>query len=202
MKFILTGSFCLLLSLCTTAQKLWSETDRKYIVDKLTRTRDSLVKETENLTAAQWNFKESPERWTIQQVVEHINIWELLLMHEVSKGLSAGPQTELNTTAKPDSLYVGFILEEKPHVSVEYTRPFTYSLPMGLNDGKNNLAWFLKMRNESIDYLKMAAEDLRSHYLKPGRPNIHQVYITVFGHTERHLRQIRKIKTNKAYPKT
>ena len=73
---------------------------------------------------------------------------------------------------------------------------------MGLNDGKTNVAWFLKMREESIAYLKTATEDLRTYYLKPGRPNIHQVYITIFGHTERHLRQVRKIKANSNYPKS
>ncbi|HKO80331.1 MAG TPA: DinB family protein [Chitinophagaceae bacterium] len=202
MKFILMASLCLLLTITVSSQKLWTETDRKYLVDNLQRTRDALTKETENLTEAQWNFKESPNRWSIKQVVEHIDMWELLLMHEVSKALFAGPQLELAKTAKPDSIYVGFILEEKPHVSTESTKPFTYTLPMGLNDGKTNVAWFLKMREESIAYLKTATEDLRTYYLKPGRPNIHQVYITIFGHTERHLRQVRKIKANSNYPKS
>jgi len=192
-KFILNGCICLLISLNLLSQKLWTETDRNYLVTNLVRTRDSLIKETENLTEKQWNFKE---------VTEHIGIWELLLMHEVSKALSAGLQTELNKTSKPDSIYLGFILEEKPHISVEYTKPFTYTLPLGLNNGKNNMAWFLKMRNESIEYLRTAEEDLRSYYLKQGRPNIHQVYIYIFGHTERHLRQIKKIKANIDYPQT
>jgi hypothetical protein len=181
--------------------KLWTENDRKYLLDNLIRSRDMLVKETENLTNAQWNFKESPERWSIKQVVEHIAIWELLLQREVSMDLFAGPQPELNKTAKSDSVILGFIMEEKPHISTDYTKPFTFSLPMGLNEGKNNLAWFLKMRNESIEYLKAATEDLRSYYLKPGRSNIHQVYITTFGHTDRHLRQILKIKQHPDYPR-
>jgi len=179
--------------------KEWVEEDRKYLLDNLIRSRDEILKEPENLSDAQWNFKESP--WSIKQAVEHIAIWELLLQREVSMDLSAGPQPELNKTAKPDSVILGFIMEEKPHISTDYTKPFTFTLPMGLNDGKNNLAWFLKMRNESIEYLKTATEDLRTHYLKPGRNNIHQVYITTFGHTDRHLRQIRKIKQHPNYPK-
>jgi hypothetical protein len=103
-------------------------------------------------------------------------------------------------TPRQDSVYLAFILEETPHISVEYTKPFTYTLPLGLNSGKNNMAWFLKMRNESIEYLKTAQEDLRTHYLKQSRPNVHQVYITIFGHCQRHLRQIKKIKTHSNYP--
>jgi len=180
----------------------WSETDRKYLVDNLARTREMIIGETNNLTKEQWNFKESADRWSISEVIEHIAIWELLLSHEVSKALSGGLQPQLNKDAKPDSIYVGFIMEEKPHISIEYTKPFTYTLPMGLNDGKNNVAWFLKMRNESIGYLSTASVDLRSYYLKASRPNIHQLYITIFGHSERHYRQIMKIKTNPGYPKT
>jgi hypothetical protein len=200
-KLILASS-CFLISLVAQAQKLWTENDRKYLLDSLTSSRNLLMKETENLSSAQWNFKESPDRWSIKEVVEHIGIWELLLAHEVSKALSAGPQPELNKSVKPDSIFYGFIMEEKPHISVEYTKPFTYTLPVGLNDGKNNIAWFLRMRNESIEWLKIASEDLRSYYLKPGRPNIHQVYITTYGHTLRHIRQIQKIKSNSEYPRS
>ncbi|HKH63493.1 MAG TPA: DinB family protein [Flavitalea sp.] len=199
---VILASFCILHSFAAHAQKLWTENDRKYLLDSLISSRNLLMKETENLSNVEWNFKESPGRWSIKEVVEHIGIWELLLAHEVSKALSAGPQLELNKTVKPDSIFYRFIMEEKPHISVEYTKPFTYTLPIGLNDGKNSIAWFLKMRNESIEWLKIANEDLRSYYLKPGRPNIHQVYITTYGHTLRHIRQIQKIKINVRYPRS
>jgi hypothetical protein len=189
------------LSASAQGTKTWSESDRQYLLDNLIRSRDAIVKETENLSEEQWNFHESPDRWSIKQVVEHIDIWELLLQREVSLDLLAGPQPELNKTATPDSVFLDRIMELKPHITTEYTKPFTFSVPLGLNDGKHNLAWFVKMRNESIEYLKTATEDLRSYYLKPGRGNIHQVYITTFGHSDRHLRQILKVKQNPNYPK-
>ena len=71
--------FLLLLAISANAQeKLWTEADRQYTLDNLKRTRDDLVKETENLTAEQWKFKESPERWSIAEIVEHLGNWELL----------------------------------------------------------------------------------------------------------------------------
>ena len=108
----------------------------------------------------------------INQVVEHLAIWELLFDREISMSLTSGPQPELNKTVKPDSTYVIFIMEEKPHISTEYTKPFTYTLPMGLDQGKNSVAKLEKMRNESIAFLKTAKEDLRSYYLRPGRGNM------------------------------
>ena len=86
--------FCLFVAFVVTAQdtKQWSEADRKFLVDNLTRSRDAVVKETQNLSEAQWNFKESPDRWSIKEVVEHIAIWELLFQSDISQALAAGPR--------------------------------------------------------------------------------------------------------------
>jgi hypothetical protein len=72
---------------------------------------------------------------------------------------------------------------------------------MGLNELKNNLAWFVKMRNESIEFMKTTKQDLRQYYRNSTGTNIHQTYIYVFGHVDRHLRQIKKIKEHPKYPK-
>ena len=201
-KFILNGIICLFLSLNVLAQKLWTETDKKYLIENLKRTRDSLIKETQNLTDQQWHFKESPDRWSINEIVEHLAIWELLLDREISQALVAGPQPELTRNAKPDSSILIFLMEDKPHITTEYTKPFTFTVPMGLNTVKNNLAWFLKMRNESLNFLDSTSLDLRYYFLRAGRGNVHQVYITIFAHTDRHLRQVRKVKASANYPRS
>jgi DinB superfamily len=194
-------AFTLMLPSLAQQSKLWSEENRKYLIDNLSRTRDSIITETKNLSQAQWNFKESPDRWSINQIVEHLGIWELLLQREISQALVAGPRPELNKDARTDSAVVGFLMEENPHIATEYTKPFTFTVPMGLNDGKNNLALFLKMRNEGVNYVDSTSADLRAYFLRPGRGNIHQVFITIFAHTDRHLRQIRKVKLDPKYPK-
>src|SRR5215470_7199236 len=202
-KFILASFVCLLVSAHIFAQTLWTDSDRRYLIENLKRTRDLVIEETKNLTEQQWTFKEAPDRWSINQVVEHLAIWELLLDREVSQALVAGPQPDLvKKNERTDSSVLAFLMEEKPHITTEYTKPFTFTVPMGLNSGKNNLAWFLKMRNESLNFLDSTKTDLRYYFLRAGRGNVHQVYITIFAHTDRHLRQIRKIKSNANYPKS
>jgi hypothetical protein len=180
----------------------WTEDDRKYLIENLARSRDELLKETQGLSKKQWSFKESEERWSINQLVEHLAIFELIFDREIGRALQAKPQTEFNKDVKPDSFYTGFIMEETPHVTVEYTKPFTYSVPLGLNDISANLAWFNKMRKESIEYLKTTKDDMRLYYRNGGATNVHQTYIYVFGHVDRHLRQIKKVKQHKDYPKS
>lgn len=180
-------------------ESLWTEADRNYLMENLIRSRDELQKEIQSLTEKQWEFKESPDRWSIAEVVEHISLWELLFQHEISNSLKAGENPERTTTAHPDSYFLNFIMEEKPHVSAEYTVPFTYTVPMGLNSLKSNTAWFLKLRDESISYVKSSKDNLRLYFNSYG--NVHQIYIYAFGHTDRHLRQIKKIKQHSNYPK-
>lgn len=191
--FIVVYAHCSSFAQTTT----WSESDRKYLVENLIRSRDILVKEVENLTDKQLKFKESPDRWSINQIVEHIGLWEILFEHEISRGLEAGMRPERKS--EPDSANFKFIMETKPHYSLEWTKPYSYTIPLGLNDTKSNLTWVLKMRNESIDYLKATKDNLRQYYASYG--NLHQIYILVFGHTDRHIRQIGKIKDHPNYPK-
>lgn len=199
-RFILHAFICLVVSINAMSQKLWTASDKTYLIDNLKRSRDSLVQETRNLSERQWNFKESPDRWSINEVVEHLAIWELILEREISQGLIAGPQPELAKNGRTDSSIVAFLMEEKPHITTEYTKPFTFTVPMGTNSGKNNLAWFLRMRNESLAFIDSTSQDLRL-YFRRGKGDIHQAYITTFAHTDRHLRQIRRIKENANYPK-
>ena len=198
--FLLIFSCTTLLTNAQTTQKLWTENDRDFLLENLKRSRDLLLKETQNLTDTQWNFKESSGRWSIRQVVEHIDIWELMLQREISLAYMGGPKPELAAAATPDSININFLKDTGAHIATEYTKPFTYSVPMGLNVGKDNMAWFLKMRNESIDFLTTTKDDLRLYFSRPGR-SIHYVYLSTYGHTDRHLRQIAKIKRHPNYPK-
>ena len=194
----------LMLALASYSQPAitWSDVDRKYLLDNLSRSRDSIISETKDLSQAQWNFKESPERWSVNQVVEHLAIWELLLQREISQALAAGARPELNDDKKrTDTSIVQFLMEENQHITTNYTKPFTYTVPMGINQGEHNLSWFLKLRNESIGFADSTTTNLRAYFLRQGRGNVHQVLITIFAHTDRHLRQIRRVKSDPRYPK-
>ena len=179
---------------------VWTEADRKYLLDNLIRSKQELIDETKNLTTKQWNFKESPDRWSINQIVEHICLWELIQMNEISVALQMGPVPEY-TNYLPDSLFVDNDpkgLNKK--VTTDFTKPFTYGVPLGNNEGKNNIIWLTTMRNESIEYLKSETKNIRIHYICFG-PNIHQKYMMFFRHSFKHLAQIKKVKAHANYPK-
>ena len=57
------------------------------------------------------------------------------------------------------------------------------------------------MRNESIEYLKNENKNIRLQYDYGSGVNVHQYYIMIFSHTDRHLRQLKKVKAHPNYPK-
>jgi len=178
--------------------KLWTEADRQYTIENFKRTTDALTKETESLSPAQWAFKESPDRWSIGEVVEHLALWEIIWAREISMGSRSIPQPELNKTSKPDSYYSGFIMEENPHVSPDFSRP------TGFIKGKDNLTFFLNRRAINLAFLEKTNVDMRAQFELVGTDsprNLHQVYIYQWGHVDRHLKQIKKVKAHKDYPK-
>ena len=176
---------------------VWTEADKKYLLDNLIRSQEEIIAETKNLTKEQWSFKESPDRWNINQIVEHIGLWELLFMHEISRALTMEPDPKF--AAAPDSVFLG--RDPKALNAMDYTKPFSFAIPLGNNEGKNNVIWLTTMRNESIDYLKKETKNIRLQYDYCGGANVHQYYLAIFSHTDRHLRQIRKVKAHPKYPK-
>ena len=183
-----------------SAAPVWTEADRKYLLDNLIRSKQEIIDETKNLTKEQWNFKESPDRWSINQIVEHICLWELIEMNEISVALQGGPLPDF-TYYLPDSLFIEKDLKNaQKKITTDYSKPFTYGVPLGNNEGKNNIIWLTTMRNESIEYLKSETKNIRIYYICFG-PNIHQKYMMFFRHTFKHLEQIKKVKAHANYPK-
>jgi hypothetical protein len=62
------------------------------------------------------------------------------------------------------------------------------------------MIWFNKMRDESIEYLKGTTQNIRVYYIN-FNPDMHQKFMTIFTHADRHLRQIRRVKAHPSYPK-
>jgi hypothetical protein len=179
---------------------VWTEADRKYLLDNLIRSKEEIIAATKDLTKEQWNFKESPDRWSINQIIEHICLWEIIQMNEISVALQMGPLPDF-THYLPDSAYINKDTKRlKRNVTTDYTKPFTYGVPLGNNEGKNNIIWYTTMTDESIDYIKKTNDNLRIHYIY-FRTNIHQRYMMFFQHSFRHLDQIREVKAHPNYPK-
>ena len=61
----------------------WSAEGRDSLVNALTNTRDGLLHELQGLSEEQWLFRESEDRWSIAELVEHLEMQDYMHYREV-----------------------------------------------------------------------------------------------------------------------
>ena len=203
LTFVLQLSFTLLSYGQADEEKLsapvWTETDRQYLLDNLIRSKEALLTETKGLTDEQWNFKESSNAWSINQIIEHLALYELIFTNDIAVALQMGALPDFPHYA-PDSLFADQDpLDLRRNKTTDFTKPFSYTVPLGNNKGTNNLIWITKMRQEVIDFVRTEDRNLRTYYVNFG-PNVHQKCMMIFSHSDRHLRQVKRVKAHPTYP--
>lgn len=194
---------CFALSLVQPAHgqkaRLWTEKDRLYLVENLERTKHEIIKETKSLSLQQWEYREDSSKWSIGQVVEHLGLYERIFAQEADIMLSAAPDPLLDSLAKPDSTYLNWMSDPGPHPA-EWNAE-----PLGLMKGGDNLKFFLFGRDHLMDFIRHTTYDLKAHFTFRWAPekrrSIHSLMVVHFGHTDRHLRQILRIKNGMDFPK-
>jgi hypothetical protein len=177
---------------------VWTESNKKALLDNFIRTQSEINKETKNLTVSQWNFKETKDSWSIAEVLEHLNMWQLITQDHIRFMLYNGPQPDLIKSAMSDSLATTFIYEEKNHVSPDLT------IPTGTVPDYSNLKLFNVYCDRIVSNIKASDVNFRIYFRKftgGYMTNMNQAYIIQYGHVDRHLRQIRRIKSNVNFPK-
>lgn len=192
-----------------TPEKLWSESDRKLIVDELNRTTNELMIEIENLSDAQWNFRESDERWTISEIVEHLELQNELHYRQIIVVANMPPMPKyLPATRGLDETFSNYATDTLKRQAKSFLEP------IGRFCSKTESIYaFKRARNLLVEFVENTQVDLRKHFSfsKPiGNKNInqiktgevfdlHQLLLIGIAHTDRHLNQIRKLKKHPGY---
>lgn len=195
----------------TRHEMLWIDADRLFILNELERTTNELVTETEHLTEEQASFRENLDRWSITEIIEHLEVQNELHYREI-RAISKTPQLP-----KYESVVRG-----NDNYFKEYATDTTkgraqwFLEPIGRFCSKSDaLEAFLRVRKHFTAYIKETDVDLRKHFtfrnniegkdeseIKVGDVrDLHQLLLTGIAHTDRHLTQIRRIKRHKDYPK-
>lgn len=198
-----TLSFAMAVILCCNiavgqARKIWTETDRNFLVENLERSKRQIVAATQSLSPAQWAFREDSTKWSAGQVLEHLGLYERIFAQEADIMLSIEPDPLLDSLSLPDTAYIHWMNEPGPHTA-EWN-----AVPLGLMQGADNLTFFLFGRNHITSFIKNTTYDLKSHFTyrwgNEKRRSIHALMVVHFAHTDRHLKQIQRIQQSPAYP--
>ena len=194
MKQIILGA----LTLATAFAAPLEQGERDRAMSHLHATRKAFLDSVAGLSEAQWNFKASPERWSIAECAEHIAVSDDALFELLQQTMKspAAPEKKAEAQGKDEA-----ILRMLPDRSVKAKAPeFLQPWP----DHADLIAHFKQSRDRNIAYIQTTEDDLRSHFMNhPVLKAIdaYQVMLLLSAHCERHTLQINEVKADPNYPK-
>ncbi len=174
--------------------------ERQVILDQLATSEARLLALVEDLTPAQWSFRERPGRWSIAENLEHVLVVEHGLTRLITEALQAPPQPEKCASAPAREPRVHAIGSDRSH-KVEALEMI---LPRGRwPEPAQMVAELRSIRARTAQWVRELEGDLRSHFFPHGTfgdLDCYQWLIIMGRHGARHALQIEEIKADPAYP--
>jgi len=183
--------------------QVWTITDRQLLLTGLKVSESNFLKEIEGLTQEQIHFKIDSSQWSVAEVVEHVGIYEELLYWDLLNNQYTDERYDLVDSVKGiDSMMVAYATDPNKGQA-----PFV-AQPMGRFKEKEGLIkFFTRFRKEVIQLVNDTKADFRLHFIF--RPadwgvwhirDLHQYTLLWIAHTEKHLSQIKRIKSHPLFP--
>lgn len=178
--------------------------DKKFLLDYLQQTRKDFLKSIKGLSEAQWNYKASPERWSIAECAEHITLAENFIREAFDKTMKTPAATDEQKAKAniPDEKLVAMLTDRsKKFQAPEPIQPKTHqwTTPQAIK------AEFNKRREATLQIAKSTSDsDLRAHTADSpvGAPlDGYQFLELIAAHSKRHTLQIEEVKADPGYPK-
>lgn len=200
MKRLLFGLFVTaLLTPALRAQSLTPE-DRDKALKYLESTRANVLEATKGLSAAQWNFKAGPDRWSVAEVTEHIAAAEDFLMAMVNEKVMKAPaRTEADDVKAIDEQ----VLKAVPDRTNKVQAPEPLRPTNRYGSAEASLKHFEESRAKTVEFLK-GTNDLREHAVDSPfgkKMDGYEWVLFVAAHSERHTKQINEVKADPNFPK-
>ena len=174
--------------------------ERQLVPDQLASSEARLLELVNGLTPQQWNFRETPDRWSIAEIVEHLILFENFILQTIAKVLKAPPEPGKKALAAGrEPLVLGLANTRRTRIQArEALRP-AGNWP----DADERIAELRKTRARTMTFAAETEADLRDHFfphLAFGDLDCYQWLVVLAQHSVRHAAQIEEIKADAAYP--
>lgn len=185
-------------SAAVAAQEV-TQADRERAVQYLEKTKQGVLDATKGLSDAQWNFKASPDRWSIAQVMEHIAAAEDYIRGFDAEQVMKAPAAPTDHDAKKMDDAVMSNVPDRSH-KIQAPEPLVPTNRFGSAD--NSLKHFLESRQKTEEFVKTAT-GMRDHASDSplGKLDGYEFILLIAAHSERHTKQILEVKADANYPK-
>lgn len=194
--------FAALAGAAATPAATLTKQERDQLIKHLKKTEKMLKDATKGLSAEQWKYKESPERWSVQDCVEHLALTEEFLFNRMKDGILKTPATPPDPAKAAET--DAFVLKVIPDRTNKVTAPEPLRPSGKWSTPQEMLKAFQQRRKHTIDYVKSTQDDLRAHKAPSpvGRDfDGYQWLLLLSAHTERHTAQALEVKAAAGFPK-
>jgi DinB superfamily len=176
-----------------------SAEDREHLLVHFQMTTQMVAEQVRGLSPAQLEYKASPDRWSIREVVSHLAVAEPDYWRDLQKSVKAVPDMEHKKSVNTDADIMWYGIDRVQHTKTGggHEKVDTYK------DLNVALGKFQALRGVMIEYIKTTNDDLRAHSFGDGAEIIDcwQWMLEISTHAERHIQQIREIKNEPGFPK-
>jgi len=178
-----------------------TDPERAYLMNVLAETQVLYEKSVAGVTKEQAAFKPDWNRWSINEILEHIALAEIGIFTIVQGELQKPAEPSRRAEIKVEDEQIVKILTNRSGKaqSPEQIRPTGRFPNMQIAMGA-----FQKQHTQIIDFVRTTPHNLRERYWKhmaTGVIDLYQSLILIAAHTQRHLLQLEEVKANLNYPK-
>jgi len=165
----------------------------------LESTKKDVLDATKGLSTAQWNFKSTPDRWSIAECMEHIAAAEDYIRGMVESGVMKAPAVPGRDIAAIDAGIIANVPERKNKVQA----PEAIKPTNRFGSPQASLDHFVESRATTENFLKTTT-GLRDHAADSPtgqKWDAYEFILLIAAHSERHTNQIKEVKADPNYPK-
>ena len=177
-----------------------TQADKEKALKYLESTKQGVIDATKGLSAAQWNFKSAPDRWSVAEVMEHIAAAEDFILGNITEKVMKAPaRSQAEDVAALDDMVVAKIPDRS--VKAQAPEPLKPTNRFGSPDG--SLKHFLESRQTTEAFLT-SHNDLREHAADSPlgkKLDAYEWVLFLTAHSERHTKQINEVKADPNFPK-
>ena len=200
--YVLRGGTTLALTVCLLTVPLFaapmSTEDREHLLVHFEMTTQMLAEQVRGLSPKQLEYKASPDRWSIREVVSHLAVAEPDYWRDLQKALKASPDMKEKKSTATDADILWYGIDRVVHTKTGggHEKVNTYK------DLGDALGKFQALRATMIEYIKTTDVDMRAHSF--GNQEVidcWQWMLEISTHAERHIQQVREIKNDLNFPR-
>jgi hypothetical protein len=173
-----------------------TEVERQHLIAHLEMTASWIDGETAHLSKGQLTFHAAPEKWSVIDVLEHLNIAEPIYWQQFNNSVKQPLAAKKSDV--PDSAVLWYGIDRTERQKTE-ARKVPHSTS---TDVRARLEAFRKLHTEMLDYVRSTNDDLRGRFLPEEGVDLYQWILEISAHTQRHILQIREVKASPGFPKT